>query len=268
MAMENDSSPQYEYFPLFQLLPTELRIKIWKFSFVPRRITFKDTSIRPTHDLRSSAALLLTNKEANLLFRECYDLAFDTRHRRPIFINYSLDTIQLNGGMLSKFLVDYPSAMGQVQLLDLSADTRPPSSGWARTFMELMVDLRLVSVSCFNCGQRQGSRVEAAEFGQSWLVAELLTVLRAVLSKQYYPDRLIKPNLAVVFDTEEVPISLFKDLLQTLHMIKPTARDIDPFIFTDPSPATWKTLVLDIPNAQIQPSPNDRTARWFASVIT
>jgi hypothetical protein len=118
-------------FELFQKTPSELKIKIWKMSFVPRRIILKTASDRPAMDPRSSAGLLLVNFEAREIFLENYTKYFDNRGQGGMFLNFELDTLCFDAGLLGleTMITLYPSAMNDVRWIDIKA---PRADIWQR----------------------------------------------------------------------------------------------------------------------------------------
>lgn len=96
-AKTPDSRPSFEEkqggrtFAQFPHLPTELRLKIWEFSFVPRRVYMIRNTGHPDLDPRSGA-LLLVNRESHAVFLSKYTRCFADGGRDGLYFNFTLDT--------------------------------------------------------------------------------------------------------------------------------------------------------------------------------
>jgi len=115
-ASEGQNQPQ---FTLFSFLPTEIRLKIWQHSFLPRRVGLMRHQNKPALDCRSGA-LLLVNREANQVFLENYALCF-VEGGSGVYFNYALDILRLNVELLEMLVDGYPGQMAKIQRLEISS---------------------------------------------------------------------------------------------------------------------------------------------------
>lgn len=185
-------------FTIFSELPSELRVQIWKETFVPRRIILHRYRSRPPLGLRTSPTrLLLVNKEGHHCFLENYASCFrDPQHGkgRPVYINYALDTLFLKKGLpgLRQLVLDYPAPMRNLQWLELKVVLgqvalwfKDPSN-----YQELLPSLKLITVSGGDKGQR---------------VPETSVILSLeALKQKFWAKGQYIPKIALLFAPSEV----------------------------------------------------------------
>jgi hypothetical protein len=142
-------------FTIFSKLPTELRVQIWRKTFVPRRIILICYRSRHSLGLRTSLArLFLVNKEGHRCFLEKYASCFRDPQRgkdRPVYVNYALDTLFLETGLpgLRQLVRDYPGLMRNLQWLELKVIRGQVTQLCEdqSNYQELLPSLKLITVS-------------------------------------------------------------------------------------------------------------------------
>jgi hypothetical protein len=235
----NNENPIKE-FTLFPRLPAELRIKIWKNTFIPRRIVLDRHTDRPRLD-PSAGALLLVNNEAHEVFVENYALAFHGHGLRGIYINYSIDILFLNTSIkaLKLLLKQHPTTMSRIQWLDIRPCVHRHEYPFAEINLSTMASLQLLTVrwACstgrqYNIGYR------------SHVITTTLVRLRAALGQtnQYTSRKL--PILGTIFVIGSPRSYLSFAEYALLTRLRSEVERY--FVLREPSPSTWERFEVDM----------------------
>jgi len=192
-----------QIFTSFTSLPIELRLKIWRSCFVPRRVRLGRNVNDPVIDIRSFGALLLVNREANVVFHEAYPLLFETGCYDGIYFNFALDTLCFGSALISMLRVlvkEYPETMAEIQRIEAQ-----PSDSYVQDFsdeLKMMPSLQLITV-------RWQDGTEWKRWGDSWWIIDSLrnrvnntvgTLSHSLRILSHNP----KPTLAAFFPPREV----------------------------------------------------------------
>jgi hypothetical protein len=193
-------------FTFFTSLPAEIRLKIWRLCFVPRRVGLARHVNSPVIDIRSCGALLLVNREANTVFHEAYSYSFDTGCSDGIYFNYALDTLCFGSALISmmRVLIDeYPEIMAKIERIE----AQPSDNSAEDLSSELgrMPALRLITV-------RWQEGTEWKHWDDNWWTIDSLmtrvnkTVGLLKLSLKLLP-KAQRPILAAFFSPNEVKVA-------------------------------------------------------------
>ena len=255
----NPSEGQKESrFTLFTFLPTEIRLKIWQHSFLPRRVDLARHSSQPALD-KQSGALLLVNREANQVFLETYALCFLDGGLDGIYFNYALDTLCLTMEFLRPLVDEYPGQMAKVQCLEILPQGLN-SPEWIPDELKKMPSLRLITIrssSGYEWEPWQGlERFEVQR--RLYKIWDILDLLGNSL-RQLPPNQ--RPTLSTIFSPLEV------DLGQLLFVCETTA-DVEGLLsLKEPSNETEDSFETDIPKRWLSIWPGRNHLKengWFA----
>ncbi|KAG9229817.1 hypothetical protein BJ875DRAFT_473934 [Amylocarpus encephaloides] len=145
LAINDRNTPD---FPLFTSLPAELRIKIWKYSFMPRRIMMKRHTSRPQLSICFVGNLLLVNSEAHGVVVENYARCLHDYGLPGVYINYSIDTICFSSGFKSLRILTalYPKFMAHLQSIEIPPTSHIPLHIDLSSQLARMSSLKVITV--------------------------------------------------------------------------------------------------------------------------
>jgi hypothetical protein len=114
-------------FQLFEKLPTEIRIMIWRLAFLPRRINMNQLT-NWTGASNYIVNLQLIHSEATDVLLENYTRVYTKEGRLTNYINYSIDSVCFPRGshVWPFFMQMYPSRV-RLKWLEIPADGHMPS---------------------------------------------------------------------------------------------------------------------------------------------
>lgn len=199
------------HFSLFSSFPTEIRFKIWRHSFLPRRVHLMRHRNQPALDSQFGA-LLLVNREANQIFRETYALCFEDGGVDGIYFNYALDNLCFDAGLrhLKTLIEEYPETMSKIQWLTILPNVHLHKS--ISYELSQMSSLRLITVrsTWWHQSWELMDEFEAGRWlGQIWNILECLrTSIRRISSDS-------RPTLSAVFSPTEVRLSYLLAVCET-----------------------------------------------------
>ncbi|KAH9219808.1 hypothetical protein DL95DRAFT_404543 [Leptodontidium sp. 2 PMI_412] len=192
-------------FTKFPLLPTEIRLKIWKFSIInPRRVFMRSASDRPKLDL-VTGALLLVNFEAKQIFLENYTRCFYQKGQQAIYINFNIDTLNFISGLMSmqKMIRHYPTDMGKLQRIEISIHSRMRYDDYkfvTITSMVKLTALKQITVTAPDMGNHSYAYDPWYEY-QLTDAAECIR--RSILHGTNHKQPYVGPQLAIIFPCTE-----------------------------------------------------------------
>jgi hypothetical protein len=199
--MRSQEASQSASFTLFPKLPTDLQIKIWKLSFVPRRVILMGPGHRQQLELLAGA-LLLVNFEARQIFLENYTKCFHDLGQKAVYFNFSLDILYVKSALteLQKLARQYPRAMGQIQWIDVKAQHREGfNPEWSSIYLGGLAGRKLITVR-WNLGaeyQRMYEEDSEHEMTKSFghLYNSLLPTPGSMLAA-VFPSYLLHPRIS------------------------------------------------------------------------
>ncbi|KAL2064357.1 hypothetical protein VTL71DRAFT_4851 [Oculimacula yallundae] len=192
-------------FQLFPLLPSELRIKIWKLSFIPRHVLMWSARDRLGLDTLMGK-FLLVNFEARQVFLESYSRCFYQKGQKATYLNFDIDTLTFRAGIntLQKMIRHYPTDMAKVQRIDVPGRARGPWEDHLTFHMDMMGKLAAlkhitVRVDRFGTNEINDHRPEH----ESGMVAVADRIRHSLLSCVDPGRPYNGPRLAIIFPRTE-----------------------------------------------------------------
>ncbi|KAK0104227.1 hypothetical protein ONS96_005320 [Cadophora gregata f. sp. sojae] len=197
-------------FTFFGLLPTEIRLEIWKLSFKGRRVLLWGAERRPQVD-EKTRSLLYVNREAAQVYKENYTPCFYQRGGivpvKPLFLNFELDTLCFESGVrsLKRLLRKHPEDMSKVQWVDVIANKKDTeflnSSGNHIETLATLSSLKCLTVRFEFLGYAYCHTFR--RWHEQYLISAAEQLRSCLL--QSFPEQNIsvRPKLAVIFPSSE-----------------------------------------------------------------